>query len=183
MIVLTPSEAVTVTGVLLSGPCAVVVDACTVKLPCMPESAAVELVAIDFVVLDNSDAALTSNDVALDVAFPISEPELVVATPPQAETSKRDVIDSIKPTLNRLSIMLAVLFRFPISRVFLAAAVRQAAAEPLGPFGTVFFRRGSDWLDTLHTDGRARRTGGLPGNFPVRSPGLLITEPIGSVSC
>jgi hypothetical protein len=65
---------------------------------------------MDFVVLDNSDAALTSNDVALEAAFPISEPELVVATPPQAETSKRDVIDSIKPTLNRLSIMLAVLF-------------------------------------------------------------------------
>jgi hypothetical protein len=76
----------------------------------MPGLAAVELVEMDFVVLESPDPALAIDDVALEIAFPTSDPELVVATPPQAETSKRDVIDSIKPTLNCLSIMLAVLY-------------------------------------------------------------------------
>ena len=65
---------------------------------------------MDLVVADKPVAALTNDAVALETAFPISEPELVVATPPHAETSKRDVTDSIKSTLSCLHTILAVLY-------------------------------------------------------------------------
>jgi len=144
--VVTPvlSAAVIVIGVLFAAPWVVVDTLGSAKLLGVIESAATGFVDMDFGAPDISVAAPIIEAAVPEIALAISEPERGASTPPHAEINKRDVIDSIKSTLNSLRIILEVPFRFPIVRVFRVASSPQIAPETLERFRTIRFRRDGD---------------------------------------
>ena len=102
------SAAVIAIGVLFAVAWAVVCTLGSAKLLGVIESAATELVDMDFAAPVTPVAVPITEAVVPESVLAISEPERVVSTPPHAEINKRDVIDSIKSTLNSLRIILAV---------------------------------------------------------------------------